>query len=595
MKPRGRKRAGEVFVGPSCFEFPDIRYNRAMPKLVSCLQGQDLSFLRIVAEKWGLAEDEVQGRSAYRALAQRLLDSGKFPALLSSLPESARQAVDELLENQGRINWGVFSRQYGELREMGAGKRERERPFEDSQASVSELLYYRALLARCFLDSPAGPVEYAVLPDEWLGLLAPKSPPGALIFGRPASPAERGQVLPAGDSILDDACTLLAGLRGGITAEQIQSDLRTGKGTPYPLNVEALELLLKEAGLIDENRLPVTEAARHFLEAPRSQSLAALVRTWLVSSAFDELRLLPGIVCEGSWRNEPRRTRQALLSFLAGIPGGKQALGVAGKAWWSLSAFVASVYQQAPDFQRQAGEYESWYLRELDSGELLSGFKRWQQVEGDLLRFMIGGPLHWLGILDLSLASESAKSAGEQTDQLASFRYSAWSGALLAGEEPELKEQEEAKLLLRSNGGIHAPPGTGRALRYQVARFCEWQGQKDGIYRYRLTAAGLDKAIHQGLKVEHILGILSRHAQAMPPSLVQALKRWEALGSQARLENLSVLRLKDPAILKSLRNSEASRLLGEVLGPAAVVVKPSAWQKVVNTLLEMGYVVEEEK
>ena len=126
-----------------------------------------------------------------------------------------------------------------------------------------------------------------------------------------------------------------------------------------------------------------------------------------------------------------------------------------------------------------------------------------------------------------------------------------------------------------------------------MARFCEWEGQKEGVYRYRLTTAGLEKARQQGLKIEHILGILSRYAQAVPPSLIQALKRWETQGSQARLEELTVLRLKDPELMKTLRNSEAKRFLGEPLGPTAVVVKPGAWQKVVNALAEMGYFVDE--
>ena len=78
-------------------------------------------------------------------------------------------------------------------------------------------------------------------------------------------------------------------------------------------------------------------------------------------------------------------------------------------------------------------------------------------------------------------------------------------------------------------------------------------------------------------------------------SLIQALKRWETQGSQARLEELTVLRLKNPELMKTLRNSEAKRFLGEPLGLTAVVVKAGAWQKVVNALAEMGYFVDENR
>ena len=168
-----------------------------------------------------------------------------------------------------------------------------------------------------------------------------------------------------------------------------------------------LEILLLEAGLVDEQRLPKGEEARAFLEASRQEALVRLVGTWISSRRFNELHLLPGVVSEGEWKNDPQLTRKLILSFLSRIPGGSQAIGVAGRPWWSLQAFVTAVRLHQPDFQRQAGEYETWFLKSKKSGEALTGFEHWDQVEGALLRFMIGGPLHWLGILDLALPGEA--------------------------------------------------------------------------------------------------------------------------------------------------------------------------------------------
>jgi hypothetical protein len=99
-----------------------------------------------------------------------------------------------------------------------------------------------------------------------------------------------------------------------------------------------------------------------------------------------------------------------------------------GRPYWSLEAFVDGVRQNHPDFQRPAGDYDSWYLREEASGEFLRGFKRWDAVDGALLRFVICGPLHWLGIVDLA--------APEVGKQPSAFRFTAWASALLSGKAP---------------------------------------------------------------------------------------------------------------------------------------------------------------
>jgi hypothetical protein len=131
-----------------------------------------------------------------------------------------------------------------------------------------------------------------------------------------------------------------------------------------------------------------------------------------------------------------------------------------------------------------------------------------------------------------------------------------------------------------------------RALRYQIARFCAWDGEKDEHYLYRLTAGSLDRARQAGLRPSHLLALLRRHAPSVPPSLARAIERWEERGTEARLEHVTVMRLRSPELLAALRGSRAARFLGEPLGPTAVVVKPGAWEKVLAILAELGYLGE---
>jgi hypothetical protein len=89
-----------------------------------------------------------------------------------------------------------------------------------------------------------------------------------------------------------------------------------------------------------------------------------------------------------------------------------------------------------------------------------------------------------------------------------------------------------------------------------------------------------------------LLTLLRRGNVAIPPILLKALERWEEQGSQARLEQLMVLRVSRPEILQELRASRAARFLGELLGPTAVIVKEGAGEKVLAALAELGYLGE---
>ena len=105
---------------------------------------------------------------------------------------------------------------------------------------------------------------------------------------------------------------------------------------------------------------------------------------------------------------------------------------------------------------------------------------------------------------------------------------------------------------------------------------------KEDEYRYTITPSSLKKAAEQGLKVEHLLVLLAKHSSGgIPPVLVKALKRWEANGTEARVQTQVVLRVSRPEVLEELRKSKAARFLGEMLGPTTVVSRtehsPKCW------------------
>ncbi len=139
-----------------------------MTDLAESLQGKDLGHLRIIAGLWGRELAGQEAQSAILQLKSILLDPAIVEWMLSSLPPEASLALDDLRLHTGRLPWAQFSRVYGEIREMGPARRDRERPHENP-SSAAEALWYSGLLARAFFDTSAGPEEFAYIPAGHIG------------------------------------------------------------------------------------------------------------------------------------------------------------------------------------------------------------------------------------------------------------------------------------------------------------------------------------------------------------------------------------------------------------------------------------------
>jgi hypothetical protein len=524
-----------------------------MPELLQLLRAQDLGYARIVAELWGLEVIPNDLDAGLDAAAGAMLDGQLVAELVEALDPEGREALMALARAGGRMPWNAFTRRFGEVRDMGAGRRDREHP-QLHPASAAEALFYRAMLGRAFFETDGGPQEFAYVPDELLGRIAwaeeasaPASPPG-----RAATPAERSHTAPASDRILDEATTFLAAIRAG---EPIERD-------------PVLSATLECAGVL-HGGVPEASRVKTWLEAPRAEALRMLVVAWRACGTFDELRLLPGLTCEGPWTNQPQATRTFLLRQLAGVPA---------QTWWNLKSFVESIKEQLPDFQRPAGDYDSWFIKRQEDGRYLRGFESWNEVDGALIRFMITSVLPRLGLIDIGAASSTS-------EPLAFRRAPRRRGT----------QTEDGKLDIGSQGRISAGREAPRAVRYQLARFCEWETQGPDEYIFRITPRALERASKQGLKVEHLLALLARHGKAgIPASVTKALKRWEQSGTEARTETQVVLRVTRPEIIKELQKSRAGRFLDQALGPTAITIKPGAQDKVISALAEMGLLGQDE-
>ena len=549
-----------------------------MQDLLTTLQDRDLGHLRIVAELWGLDSPAGPPPEAAAAIVDQILETDRLEETVEALPPDARAALDVILSQGGRLPWADLDRRFGPLRELGPGRRDREKPWRRGTSAL-EALWYRGLVARAFDDSPLGLREFGFVPREFqarLGLLEPAdSPP----FGSPASVPE--VVLRASSRSVDDAVTLLAALRRRPADGDELSEARMQRLAPFMLQPRSLPMLvtlLVDLGLLVPKPLqPDPEKVGRFLDSPRDQALAALADAWRRSERWNDLATVPGLThATWPWPNEPLGTRVAVLSIFRSVPA---------EQWWDLDSFIEAVKDRQPGFQRTAGEFDSWYLQDAQSGAFLRGFEHWDDVEARLLAYLIGGPLHWLGGADLGQEAPHAPPT--------SFRLTAGMAAILDPAARPLVETVEGQGKISADGRLTIPRSAARTLRYQLARFCIWQGLEGDDYLFRLNANALQSASSQGLQVGHVQTLLAQlSGQTLPGNLQQALDRYARSGPDAISRKMILVQVRQRSAVDSLRKSpKVSRWLDHPVGDLEFLVEEGNLQQLIREAVRLGVLI----
>jgi hypothetical protein len=339
--------------------------------------------------------------------------------------------------------------------------------------------------------------------------------------------------------------------------------------------------LPRAAGLVavDEGRLALDpDPARAWLAAAPGQRLSALQEAWRDDGDWNDLWRVPSLKPQPTgWKNDPVLARRQVLEFLAGCRPGD---------WYGLADLIRAVKETDPDFQRPDGDYTAWYIHD-PGGQPLMGFEHWDAVEGALLHYIVSGPLHWLGAVDLGFGAASG--------QPAAFRL-AGSGLALLGLAPSPENAQALSsaspdLTVGNDFTVRAAPDSSLYTRFQLARFADFLGREAKGVRYRLSPQGLARVRGEGITPDQIIAFLIRASgDRAPAGVLDVLRNWGERSGSVRLEPGVVLRVDRPETLAALRREPAiARLLGEALGPGAVLVPRAYVKQVRRWLLEGGY------
>jgi hypothetical protein len=591
--------------------------------LYQVLLDYDFPLLRAIAWYWDHDLVAARPREAAEELSAAMLERAAVARAWDELSETARAALGALQAAGGRMPSDLFFRRFGALAPVGPGRLEREERWR-APANVAERLWYRGLIARAFDTTTSGHEEFVFIPSDLRAQLPAVAEPAAdPPGGIAATPAHARR---ARSTLVDDLTTLLADLQrrpvaAGAGAAQLQERLQGELLDPDPDRLAFAWRLALACGLVAAREEPGGAArlrpdgaqARPWMEAGRAEQLRALADAWRDDGGWDDLRQVPELACEETgWRNEPLAARRAVLGHLAAVPAA---------TWWSLPEFVAALKSRDPDFARS--EYESWYIRtrgpDGQPGDYLRGFASWDQVEGALIAFILRGPLHWLGLVDLAqdafrlnargVAFVRGAAAPAESEAPAAPAPAAPAPAAAPAAGPPAAGPAAAGAIsagavsagalsapgvrVAPDATIEVPRAVSRYVRFQVARVADWLAAGE-TYRYRLSPASLERARAQGISAARLDDFLRRHNSGPVPIPVRdALRRWDEQGGEVALHQAVVLRVASPALLDQLlQNPRAARCVLERLGPAAALVRRGDAERLAGLIRELGYLVE---
>lgn len=538
----------------------------------------DLVILRVIGEWWGLDLTGSQKLECARLLAATLGEVNMIHEL-SYLGSDEANALQELVAAGGRMTVAAFERGHGPVRQMGPGRLEREEPWLDP-AGPAEALWYRGFLYRAFDEIDGDMIESYYIPAELFSQFpqAQVGPPATVIKDQPAiSQADApDEIFPTELSAIHDLTALLAAAQLRPIKDDDADRLRPRLINP---NLDRLSLLLtlaEELGLLRRGEVGLRPTRRvvDWLNQSAEAQLHSLVDGWS-RSAWNDLCHTPGLQCEGSaWRNEPILARAALLDI---VPRSTD--------WFEISMIADAIKATNPDFQRPDGDYDTWYIRDGSSKEYITGFENWDRVERPLIRFLVEGPLSWLGMVDIGFRQDREEML---------FRLAARAVSWLEGRSPEAQEVA-IPIVLQGDATILVPFNANRYHHFQVARIAE-PGPPDGDkpQLYTLTPRSLGLARKQGIEPNRLLEFLAKASdRPVPPSFRRAVERWDANGSEARLERSVILRVKDAEILEKLKaNGRTKPYLGEYIGELAVAVREDDWPALRGAAAQLGLLLD---
>jgi len=509
-----------------------------MRSLRGCLTEYPYIMLEGMAEGWHLALTDEQVPEVVARLLAEMTDRDSLEAVVRRLSDTEREAL-AYVAALGQVKAHVLQRKYGPLRRLGPGRLEWERAWQNP-VSATERLWFLGLICRGYGLDEQYHGEVFFVPPEIQSQLPPLSSPLPVFRVEPASPPPN--VRDDGDALARDAFVLLSHMRNhdvrskkGVLVGHELARVHPRLAVQDTQRLSWLQHLCERAGWIRREGAvwQVTSQAAAWLQQGDGARRRFLYRTWLEDPHWNELCQVPGLRCEDTgWRNDPLLARRSVVEYLRQCPLG---------SWFTLASFVESIHEVDPDFMRPDGDYDSWYIRDVRTGQYLTGFGHWEQVEGALVRYLLEQPLLWLGVV--------ATGPPQNGESVTCCQVTACGAAILGlsetkePPEPDLRKAAQPVLVVRPDLRMALSLQADWYDRFLLERFARWVSERrgpqgppqpgtarlssGGTAYYVLDSASLRNALQRG-----VTAFLRRAtAGRVPAPVLHTLQAWAGDGA----------------------------------------------------------------
>lgn len=571
---------------------------RPVKDLYRCLADHPVPLRQAIARTWATGLTPGDDLADVRALADALLASPRAGEVVSALSAGAREALAVLAREGGALPAHRL-RGHGSIRRFGPARLAREQPWRSPANPLEELLY-AGLIYRAYGSAEAQLGEILLIPEELLTLLEPivGAPAPAVLAPLEDVPQQAAQ----GDALAEDVLAILVHLRAAPAAGlDPESDplapsyppgaLDLGERLRGPRDPERLALIrqiLWRLRLVRAHRQAVQPAlrARDWLRLDGLRRQRALLVAWRDDPHWNELWHLPGIRIDLGERPAPPlpRARRLVLEALARSPR---------EGWVPLEALAALLKRQRPDYVRADGDWDSLFAQRATSGEYLTGFAAWDEIEGALAAHLVTRSLYWLGVVELGLSAEGAPLAYRVSSagwRLLADATGGADGTDAAGEAPDEPSPDPATVEVLDEGLAVTIPVAGTMYdRYQLERFAEWRSQ-DGAALYHVTPESVWYSQSAEITIAQIERFLQRISGGKLPTAAQAmLQAWGGRYGRAFLSRVALLETVDEETMGQIRAEPRLRpLLGNSVSRRACLVAEEHVEELLALLREQG-------
>jgi hypothetical protein len=480
--------------------------------------------LEAIAEGWGVSLTDEQVPEILDRLVEEMTSEEMVEMVVRRLSDAEREAL-AFVAHTRQVRAHVLVRMYGSVRRPGPGRLEWEQAWHNP-ASAAERLWFLGLIHRAYGLDEQYRGEVFFVPAEILAVLPPMSALLPVFQVEPARPPRI--VRDDADALARDAFVILSHVRNhdvrarkGVLARYELGKIRPRLSSDHPPRLGFLHRACEQAGLLrrEEGLWQPTNQAAAWLKLQALDRRHILFHAWLEDGDWNDLCLMPTVSCEDTgWRNDPTAARKSILTYVSRCPT---------DTWLTVQSLVESIHQVAPDFMRPDGDYDSWYIRDIETGQYMMGYRNWDKVEGALVRYLLAGPLLWLGMV--------ASGHAQQGGLAESFRLTREGASILGlhtvgaaeGTAGSKKAGRPPRIVVQANFQVLVPSALGWYDRFLLERFARWLDERSGEARYLIDAKSVAVALQRGITIQQIEAFLQRTTGGrVPAQVIRALRAW---------------------------------------------------------------------